>query len=233
MEDGQSELNIPLVKQKQKDFCSEASAEMIVNYLGEEVPENFQEELDQSGCNSLEKMDKCLPENFFGLECEVSNGDINKLEENLSKGIPTALRIIPEHQDSRHTVVLRAIDNDSIVVNDPAQDSPVTYPKEKFLELWQKTGNLTLSCEKKEIEECEDCNFTVATAMAETVCDLLGENDKQQCEDIISEIKSGGETLGDGLDKIEEKFKRSLEVLSEIKKIASEKGVLDKSANPQ
>jgi hypothetical protein len=233
LEDRKIELEIPLVKQKSKELCSEASAEMIMKFLGKETSSSFQEDLERSGCDSLEKMDKCLVESLVGINCEVSKGDINTLEKNLSKGIPTALRIIPEHQKAKHTVVLKAIDNNNIIVNDPAQDSPVTYSKHDFLKLWGKTDNLMLSCEKKEIEECEDCNFTVAASMAETVCDLLGENDKKQCKDIFSDIKKGGQSLKDGLDKVEEKFKRSLELLDEIKKIASEKGVLDKSANPQ
>lgn len=85
---------------------------------------------------------------------------------------------------------------------------------------------------KKE-EECDDCNFTVGVKMTESVCDLLGENDKQQCEEIISDIKKGGQSFKAGLEKIEDQFKKSLELLGEIKNIASEKGVLDRSAKPQ
>ena len=87
--------------------------------------------------------------------------------------------------------------------------------------------------EEKKEEPCDDCNFTVATSMVESVCDILGENDKQQCEEIISDIKKGSQSFKEGLEKVEDKFKKSLELLDEIKKIASEKGVLDISAKPQ
>jgi len=138
-------MYIPLVKEKKKEFCSEASAEMVVNYYGYDTSPLFQHLLDASGCTSLENMDKCL--NHL-LNCKLKKGSYNKLRTNLKKKRATMLRIVPIGQEERHTVVLTDLNEKGIAVNDPSLGK-IRYDRDLFEKMWSETGNLMLVCEKK------------------------------------------------------------------------------------
>lgn len=138
-----SEIDVPFVKQKEKYFCSEASAEMILNYYGHDTSPLFQYHLDSLGCNSMENMHRCLSP---FLKCKLEKGSCDKLKTNLDEEIPTMLRVIPKGQKERHTVVLTGLDEKGIVVNDPKTGRTV-FDKEFFTDLWSKTDNLMLTCQ--------------------------------------------------------------------------------------
>lgn len=137
-------VNIPLVKEKKKQFCSEASAEMILNYYGYNTSPLFQHLLDRSGCKSMEDMDKCLSPL---LKCRLEKGNFDKLRINLKRKKPTMLRIVPTGQKELHSVVLTSLDEKEITVNDPSIGK-IRYNKESFEKMWSKTDNLMLTCKK-------------------------------------------------------------------------------------
>jgi len=140
-------IDIPLVRQKDKEFCSEASAEMLLKYYGHKTPEGLQYALDFIGCKTMERMDKCL--SLFDMKCEIKkDGSYEDIKENIEKGNPVMLRIIPEDGEELHTVVPIEVDESDITTNDPALPIPLTYTKNNFSKLWNKTNNLMLICKK-------------------------------------------------------------------------------------
>jgi hypothetical protein len=86
--------------------------------------------------------------------------------------------------------------------------------------------------EKKE-EDCDDCDFTVGVSITESVCNFLGEESKEKCEEIIKKVKDGEKTFGESISEIKTGFVKSLEVINEMKKIAEEKGFLNATAKPK
>lgn len=140
-------MDIPIVKQKEKYFCSEASAEMILQYYGCVTSCDTQYKLNTVGCSRMEVMDRCLTD--LGLKCRLENGNYDMLRLNLENDKATMLRIIPDESSERHTVVLVDI-NDKIIVNDPSLGR-LSYDKKEFLELWSRTNNLLLICESVEL----------------------------------------------------------------------------------
>ena len=138
-------MHIPLVKEKEKYFCSEASAEMVVNYYGYDTSPLFQHLLDVSGCTSMENMDKCLKPL---LNCKLKKSNYSKLRTNLKRKKATMLRIVPIGQEERHTVVLTDLNEKGIAVNDPSLGE-ICYNRDLFEKMWHETGNLMLVCEKK------------------------------------------------------------------------------------
>jgi len=140
-----SSMNIPLIMQKNKYLCSETSAEMILRYFGYEVSDNFQQELEDADCWTFEVFDECLADY---IKCEHEEGNLQILESNLQNKIPTILRIVPDFQKERHSVVLIGFDDGNIIYNDPSLGRMIET-KEDFLRKWNKTNNLMMSCMEK------------------------------------------------------------------------------------
>jgi hypothetical protein len=54
-----------------------------------------------------------------------------------------------------------------------------------------------------EEKDCDDCNFTAGVSMTESVCNFLGEESKEKCEDIVKSFKLGEKSFIDTLNEIE------------------------------
>ena len=140
-------LDVPHTHSPKAYMCSETSKAMYDAYKGILTnPLNVE-------CEAFEVMEECMTP----FDCKIKgDGTLKDLVELINLDEPIMVRIVPEGQEERHTVVVVGYSASAIWVNDPDRPKgkqPIR--NHKFLDMWDKTGRLYLDCspDRKLMEE--------------------------------------------------------------------------------
>jgi hypothetical protein len=107
-------LNVPVRKAPRDLLCSETSASMVFEYFTGESYDPLV--LEKNGCDALETMLPCVPEE---LKCEIrEKPPWEVVVGELRKGNPVQVRLL--ERDTLHTVVARGMIDGHLLVNDPS-----------------------------------------------------------------------------------------------------------------
>jgi hypothetical protein len=107
-------LDVPEKKAPRDLLCSETSASMVFEYFTGRSYDPL--ELEKRGCDALETMLPCVPEE---LRCEIrEKPSWEEVVAELRRGNPVQVRLL--EQDTLHTVVARGMINRHLLVNDPS-----------------------------------------------------------------------------------------------------------------
>lgn len=148
-------LDVPFVKQE-KDGCGSASIAMVMQYWylqkGRSLSENSQaaqihQALYAPGSEGIHAsaMEHYFKEHEF--RTFAFSGDLKILKQHLQKGRPLIAALKPSgSSDSLHYVVVVGIDleQDHILLNDPARRKLLKQDRSDFEAQWSATGTWTL-----------------------------------------------------------------------------------------
>jgi ABC-type bacteriocin/lantibiotic exporter with double-glycine peptidase domain len=127
-------LNVPYVKQK-PNFCSEASASMVLKYYDYNVS---QDEINRMGYDRFENM---LPLLKRYVNCTYKSLSIDELQEEIRKNNPVIIRV--RAGVSLHTVVVVGYEDDCLLIHDPALGPYIPIKLslgESFIRAWASTN---------------------------------------------------------------------------------------------
>ncbi|HEX3352232.1 MAG: C39 family peptidase [Terriglobales bacterium] len=146
-------LDVPFVKQE-KDGCGAASIAMVMQYWqrqqGNPVSADsdaaqIQRQLYSAKAHGIYAADM---ERYFkekGYRTFTIRGEWADLEQHLDKGRPLVVALKPSGGDSPlHYVVVAGVDQDVVLVNDPAQRKLLKQDRSSFEREWSAAGNWTL-----------------------------------------------------------------------------------------
>jgi predicted double-glycine peptidase len=143
-------LDVPYVKQP-TEGCGAASIAMVIQYWAMQSGRQpdadvatIQRALYSHDAHGIyaSAMEKYLQQNGFGTF--VLSGTWADLQHHLEKGRPVIVAIKPTGEKSLHYVVVAGIDNDILLLNDPARRKLLKYARPDFEREWKATSNWTL-----------------------------------------------------------------------------------------
>jgi predicted double-glycine peptidase len=136
-------LSVPFVPQE-KDTCGAAALAMVLAYWGQPVPH------DEIAATLLDKELRGIPgselERFArerGLRATAYKGDLGHLREFVAKGRP--LIVAWDMGRGRfHDVVVVGVEDEHVIVNDPARGAFRREARDRFERRWEGAGHWTL-----------------------------------------------------------------------------------------
>ena len=146
-------LDVPFVKQE-KDGCGAASIAMVMQYWqrqqgnpasADSNAAQIQRQLYSAKAHGIYAADM---ERYFkkkGYRTFTIRGEWADLEQHLDKGRPLVVALKPSGGDSPlHYVVVAGVDQEVVLVNDPAQRKLLKQDRSSFEREWSAAGNWTL-----------------------------------------------------------------------------------------
>jgi hypothetical protein len=131
-------LDVPFYESERDLYCSEASASMVLAYFGYEVSQ------DNIHVRS-DRFENMLPFLLEYLDCELlENFGIENLKEEVSRGWPVMIRILPGKY--RHTVVIVGYDENYLYVHDPDFGAFLGIDPDILWKVWEPTGFAAITC---------------------------------------------------------------------------------------
>lgn len=143
-------LDVPYVKQP-TEGCGAASIAMVMQYWAMQSgrsPDadaaNIQRALYSRDAHGIyaSAMEKYLQQN--GFQTFIISGAWSDLQHHLGKGRPLIVAIKPTSEKALHYAVVAGIDNDTLLLNDPARRKLLKYARSDFEHEWKATSNWTL-----------------------------------------------------------------------------------------
>ena len=143
-------LDVPFVKQN-VNGCGAASIAMLMQYWARQSgrsPEidaaTIQRALYSRDAHGIyaSAMEKYLRQN--GFETFVIRGAWSDLQHHLERGRPLIVAIKPAGETALHYAVVAGLDNDILLLNDPARRKLLKYTRSDFEREWKATSNWTL-----------------------------------------------------------------------------------------
>jgi len=125
-------LDVPFFPQEEEFYCSEASASMVLGYLGYSVSQG---EVHRES----DKFETMAPFLSRYVDCEPVWGlGIEALKREISQGDPVMVRILVGRY--LHTVVVVGYGEECLYVHDPALGAFLRADQDALLRLWEPTG---------------------------------------------------------------------------------------------
>jgi predicted double-glycine peptidase len=145
-------LDVPFVKQE-KDGCGAASIAMVMQYWQAQqgVPANRNSDASQiqvalfsSKAHGIyaSDMERYFREN--GFRTFTIHGEWQDLKQHLEKGRPLIVALMPARGAPLHYVVVTGLDQETVMVNDPAQRKLLKQDRPAFEREWIAAGRWTL-----------------------------------------------------------------------------------------
>jgi len=143
-------LDVPFIKQ-QPEGCGAASIAMVMQYWARQSgrspdadPTTIQRALYSRDARGIyaSAMEKYLQQN--GFQTFVLAGSWSDLEHHLERGRPLIVAIRPAGEAALHYAVVAGIENDNLLLNDPARRKLLKYTRSGFEREWKATSNWTL-----------------------------------------------------------------------------------------
>lgn len=145
-------LDVPFVRQIRAG-CGSAAIAMVMQYWVRQ-----DSALDRAAADA-ERIDQALPPGDDGLSGEalrkyieahgfkayVFNGEVHDLREHLAKGRPLVVCLGARGpREPLHFVVVVGIEDDAIILNDPARGKLIREKSNRFERAWAATGNWSM-----------------------------------------------------------------------------------------
>ena len=143
-------LDVPYVRQP-TEGCGAASIAMVMQYWAMQSGRSpdadaatIQRALYSRDAHGIyaSAMERYLQQN--GFRTFVLSGTWADLQHHLAKGRPLIVGIKPTAEKALHYVVVAGIDNDILLLNDPARRKLLKYARSDFEREWKATSNWTL-----------------------------------------------------------------------------------------
>lgn len=143
-------LDVPYVKQP-AEGCGAASIAMVMQYWAMQSGRSpdadastIQRALYSPEAHGIyaSAMEKYLQQNGFATF--VLSGTWADLQHHIDKGRPLIVAIKPTDEKALHYVVVAGIDNDILLLNDPARRKLLKYARSDFEREWKATSNWML-----------------------------------------------------------------------------------------
>jgi uncharacterized protein YvpB len=149
-------LDVPFVKQE-KDGCGAASVAMVMQYWQHQQGQGasadsdaaqIQHALFSAGAHGIyaSDMERYFKEN--GFRTFTIRGEWEDLKQHLDKGRPLIVALKPGGSGplgaSLHYIVVTGMEQDIIMVNDPAQRKLLKQDRSEFEQEWSAAGKWTL-----------------------------------------------------------------------------------------
>ena len=145
-------LDVPFVKQE-KDGCGAASIAMVMQYWQAQQgqpandssdPSQIQRTLYSAKAHGIfaSDMERYFREN--GFRTFTIHGEWQDLKQHLEKGRPLIVALMPARGAPLHYVVVTGLDQETVMVNDPAQRKLLKQDRPAFEREWIAAGRWTL-----------------------------------------------------------------------------------------
>ena len=144
-------LDVPFVRQV-KYGCGPATVAMVMQYWAREMPgldaahaERINASLSASSPKGVPgwQLKRYIEEH--GFEAYVFNGELDDLRQHLLKGRPVIVCLGPKGpRQPLHYVVAVGIDEQGVLLNDPARGKLVRDDRQRFLTAWKETGHWSM-----------------------------------------------------------------------------------------
>jgi len=143
-------LDVPFIKQD-VNGCGAASIAMLMQYWARQSGRSpdadaaaIQRALYSRAAHGIyaSVMEKYLQQN--GFQTFVIRGAWSDLRHHLEKGRPLIVAIKPAGETVLHYAVVAGLDNDILLLNDPARRKLLKYARSDFEREWKATSNWTL-----------------------------------------------------------------------------------------
>jgi predicted double-glycine peptidase len=144
-------LDVPFVRQV-KYGCGPAAVAMVMQYWAREQhgldvapAERINQALPASSQKGLagRTLKQYLEEH--GFEAYIFNGELQDLSQHLAKGRPVIVCLGPKGpREPLHYTVVVGIDEEAVLLNDPARGKMVRENRERFVTAWKATGQWSM-----------------------------------------------------------------------------------------
>ncbi len=138
-------LNVSHWKQRQPADCLAACSAMVLQHLlvpldYDHLVELFETQFYGTAFSNMRKLEEAM-----GLHVSISEwGGIEALEKHLNTGLPVLVNVNTKEltywdREASHVVAVIGLENDVVIVNDPAfDDAPKRIPHGEFLLAWDE-----------------------------------------------------------------------------------------------
>lgn len=149
-------LDVPFVKQQEKNDCGAASVAMVMQYWLKQQGRSASDSADASqihrslyipGADGVYASAMELYFQEHGFRTFSFRGEWNDFGQHLQKGRPLIVALKPSGADSSlHYVVVAGLDTEQgiLLLNDPARRKLLKQDRAGFEKQWSATGNWTL-----------------------------------------------------------------------------------------
>ncbi len=144
-------LDVPFIRQVRYG-CGPAAVAMVMQYWAREQPgldvtpaERINQTLPSFSKKGLagRKLQLYLEEH--GFDAYVFNGELDDLRQHLLKGRPVIVCLGPKGpREPLHYTVAVGIDEQAVLLNDPARGKLVREDRERFRTAWKATGQWSM-----------------------------------------------------------------------------------------